>query len=114
MARTLISPLSVSRTALRATGTPPAVDVSNGNYCPNDGFTYLEVTNADGAATHVLTVQVVSGIDGLTTGPRTYTVPISAVVQKVGPYPLQFYGNTLLFSGDSAQLKVQPYSLLGP
>lgn len=114
MARTQVTVLSVNRTALRATGTPPAVDVANGNFCLNDGATFLEVTNADGAATHVLTVTVVSGVDGLTAGPRSYTVPISAAVQKVGMYPLSFYGEIILFNGDNANLKVQPYSLLGP
>lgn len=114
MARTQTTVLSVNRTALRATGTPPAVDVTNGNFCLNDGATFLEITNADGASTHVLTVTVVSGVDGLTAGPRSYTVPISAAVQKTGIFPMAFYGETILYNGDSAQLKVQPYSLLGP
>lgn len=114
MARTQTTVLSVNRTTLRATGTPPAVDVANGNFCLNDGATFLEITNADGANTHVLTVVVVSGVDGLTAGPRSYTIPISAAVQKTGIFPMAFYGEVLLYNGDNANLKVQPYSLLGP
>ena len=106
---------SVSRTALTAFPTPTvAGDVANGNVSPNDGATFLAVVSGD-TNPHGLTVAVVSGVDGLTAGPRSYTVPGSASgVQIVGPFPLQYYGAQLLWNVDSAQLKVAPYSLLGP
>lgn len=113
--RTSITVTSVSRNALAAFPAPSvAGDVTNGNVCPNDGATMLAVLNADGAATHGLTVTVASGVDGLTAGPRPYTVPISANTQVAGPFPVQFYGSQLLFNVDSTQLKVAAYSLLGP
>jgi hypothetical protein len=113
--RTLLNAATVSRLALTAFPAPSvAGDVANGNVSPNDGATMLAVLNADGAATHGLTVSVASGVDGLTAGPRPYVLPISASVQLVGPFPLQFYGSQLLWNVDSAQLKVAPYSLLGP
>ena len=114
--RTPTSVTSVSRTALTAFPQPSvAGDVANGNVSPNDGATMLAVFNADGASTHVLTVQVASGVDGLTAGPRSYTIPVSASgTQVVGPYPLQFYSSQLLWNVDNANLKVAAYSLLGP
>lgn len=114
--RTSLAVATVSRLALTAFPAPSvAGDVANGNVSPNDGATMLAVLNSDGAATHGLTVQVVSGVDGLTAGPRPYTVPItSAGTQLVGPFPIQFYGTQLLWNVDSAQLKVAAYSLLGP
>lgn len=113
--RTATTVVSVSRTALTAFPTPTvAADVTNGNVAFNDGATFLAVVSGD-AATHVLTVQVERGVDGLTAGPRPFTVPVAASgVQIVGPFPIQYYGSQLLFNGDSAQIKVAAYSLLGP
>lgn len=114
--RTATSVTSVSRTALTALPQPSvAGDAVNGNVSPNDGATMIAVFNADGAATHNLTVQVASSVDGLTAGPRSYVVPVSASgTQLVGPFPLQFYGSQLLWSVDNTNLKVALYSLLGP
>lgn len=114
--RTSTAVTSVTRTALTAFPQPSAAgDNVNGNVSPNDGATFLAVFNADGASTHVLTVQVVSGVDGLTAGPRSYTIPTSASgTQITGPFPLGPYGSQLLWNVDSTQLKVAVYSLLGP
>ena len=114
--RTPLAVLSVSRLVLTAFPQPSvAGDAVNGNVSPNDGATFLAVFNADASPTHGLTVQVVNGIDGLTVGPRSYTIPGSASgVQITGPFPVQYYGSQLLWSVDSAQLKVAAYSLLGP
>ena len=114
--RTPINVISVSRLVLTAFPQPSvAGDVTNGNVTLNDGATMLAVFNADGAAPHNLTVQVASGVDGLIAGPRPYAIPASASgTQIVGPFPIQFYGSQLLWNVDNANLKVAPYSLLGP
>lgn len=113
--RTNLSVLSVSRLVLTPFPAPTvAGDLTNGNVSPNDGATFLAVLSGD-VSTHVLTVQVVAGVDGLTTGPRSYTIPGSASgTQIVGPFPVQFYGSQLMWNVDSVQLKVAAYSLLGP
>ena len=113
--RTPTAVTSVTRTALTAFPTPTAAgDVANGNVSPNDGATFLAVVSGDASA-HGLTVTVVSGVDGLTAGPRAYTVPGSASgVQLAGPFPVSSYGSQLLWNVDSAQVKVAAYSLLGP
>lgn len=111
--RTLIPVLSVVRTGLTVLPAPTlAADVANGNFCPNDAATALVLLNTDGGATHTLSVQVVSGTDGLFAGPRQYTLPISAQRQMTGVFPIQFYGNQLFFSVDSALVLVQAVSLL--
>lgn len=113
--RTALAVASVSRLVLTPFPAPTvAGDVANGNVSPNDGATFLAVLSGD-AATHGLTVQVASGVDGLTAGPRPYTVPVAASgTQIVGPFPVAFYGSQLLWNVDSAQVKVAAYSLLGP
>lgn len=113
--RTPTSVVSVSRTALVAFPQPSvAGDAVNGNVSLNDGATVLAVFNAD-SSTHNLTVQVAAGVDGLTAGPRAYVVPVTASgTQLVGPFPIQFYGSQLLWTVDNANVKVAPYSLLGP
>lgn len=114
--RTALAVATVSRLALTPFPAPSvAGDVTNGNVSPNDGATMLAVLNGDAGLTHGLTVQVASGVDGLTAGPRSYTIPVSASgTQLLGPFPVQFYGSQLLWNVDSAQLKVAAYSLLGP
>lgn len=114
-ARTQVAVTSVSRTAITAVPAPnTAPDTVNGNFVLNDGATVLVLLNGDGAASHTLTVQLASGVDGQSVTPRTYTVPISGIRQWVGPFPLQFYGSTLNFNLDSTQVSVQAVSLLGP
>jgi hypothetical protein len=115
MARTLLNAASVSRLALTPFPAPSvAGDVANGNVTPNDGATVLAVLSGD-ASTHALTVAVASGVDGLTAGPRSYTVPVAASgAQLIGPFPIQYYGTQLLWNADSAQVKVAAYSMLGP
>lgn len=114
-ARTATSVASVGRKAFTAFPQPSvAGDVTNGNVSPNDGATMLAVFNAD-TSTHVLTVQVISGVDLLTAGPLTLTVPVtSAGTQLCGPFPLRYYGSQLLWNVDNANVKVAAYSLLGP
>jgi len=112
--RTPITVTSVNRTALTAIPAPAtAADVANGNLCYNDGATVLVLLNTD-SSTHTLTVQMSSGSDGQTTGPRSLTVAISANQQWTGVFPVQFYSNQLAFNLDSALVKVQPVSLLSP
>lgn len=113
--RTPLAVASVSRLALTPLPDPTvAGDVTNGNVSPNDGATFLVVLSGD-TNPHGITVTVVSGVDGLTAGPRPYTIPGSASgKQMFGPFPLQWYGSQLLYNVDSAQLKVSLYSVLGP
>lgn len=114
--RTLLGVTSVSRFALTAFPAPSvAGDLTNGNVNLNDGATMLAVLNSDAAVPHVLSVMVERGVDGLTAGPRPYTIPITGSgTQLLGPFPVHFYGSQLLWNVDNVLLKVAAYSLLGP
>jgi hypothetical protein len=110
--RTPLTVTAISRFATVSFTLAVFADAANGNVCPNDGATFLSVFNND-SSIHNLTVQVVSGVDGLTAGPRSYAIPVTpGPTQLVGPYPLQWYGAQLLLNADSALIKIQPYSLL--
>jgi hypothetical protein len=112
--RTLLPILSVVRTGLTTLPAPTtAPDVANGNLCLNDGATSLIVVNTD-SSPHTLTVQVVSGVDGLTAGPKSYPVLVTGQRQWAGVFPVQFYGSQLLFNLDSTLVLVQAMSFFGP
>lgn len=114
MARTQLAVQQVNRFALAAVPAPgTAPDVANGNFVLNDGFTVLILLNAD-SVTHTLTVTVESGVDGLASPTRTYTIPVSGIRQWTGAFPIQFYGKSLLFNLDSTQVSVQAVSMLSP
>lgn len=88
-----------------------ATDVTNGNQTANDGCTWMEIQNTDGANPHTLTLNVPSGFDGLAAGPRQYVLAAS-VTERTGAFPINFYSNTLQYNTDSALLKVRFFSLL--
>jgi hypothetical protein len=113
--RTPLPVVTLTRTALTGFPTTSFADAVNGNVFANDGATSLIVFNSDASNVHNLTVQVASGVDGLTAGPRTYAVPVSGSgTQLLGPFPLQWYGNQLLVTADSALIKLGAFSQLGP
>lgn len=112
-ARTLVSPLVVSRSTLINFPAPTlAADVTNGNFCPNDGATALILINSD-SVQHTLTVQLAAGVDGKSVT-ATYPVLITGQRQWTGVFPLQWYGSQLLFNLDSSLVLVQAMSFLGP
>lgn len=111
MARTLVPVVSVSRFALVPTVTPAAVDPTNLNYALNDGSTVLEFTNTD-ASTHPLHIGFAEGVDGYAAGQATFTLPVSAVPQRLGPFPQQSYGPIILFDSNNVLVKVAAYSYL--
>lgn len=111
MARTQVTAVAVSRFALVPTVTPAAVDPTNLNYALNDGATVLEFTNTD-ASTHPLHVAFADGVDGYPAGSVTFTLPVSAVPQRLGPFPQGAYGPVVLFDSNNVLVKVAAYSYL--
>jgi hypothetical protein len=105
MARTLVTPLVITRTGV-SEPTESTGDVSNGNYVPNDGNTVLRIRNANGASTaRTLTIRVTSLIDGLAVTSRTVTVA-AAGIKYAGPFPVATYGTQLLLDPDNAELRI--------
>lgn len=111
MARTQVTVVAVSRFALVPTVTPPAVDPTNLNYALNDGATVLEFTNTD-SATHPVHIGFSDGVDGYAAGQVTLTLPVSAAVQRLGPFPQSAYGPYILFDSNSTLVKVAAYSYM--
>jgi hypothetical protein len=112
--RTLLPVTALSRFATVSFSLTVFADVANGNVTPNDGATFFALFNND-SSPHNVTVQVVAGVDGLTTGPRSYVVPITpGPTQLTGVFPIQFYGSQLLWNADNANIRAAAYSLLGP
>jgi len=106
--------VQMSRTTqvVKGTPAPTASDTTNGNQAANDGYSFLEVTNANGAATRVFSVQLPNNVDGQTITSRTYTVPVSATCPiYVGPFPTNFYGPILLIDSTSTDLSFRAISL---
>jgi len=112
MARTQTT---VNKIIATGTGLTPvaqaAVDVANGNYCRNNGKTWLEVTNTNGAAqSRVLTVHFNRKVAGQTVTPKTYTLAAGAS-RRIGPFDPANYGGLLNFNGDHAELTVAAYTV---
>lgn len=111
MSRTAITPTTVNRTTGASLPTASAADVANGNQCSNDGNVLVLVTNTD-TVSHNFTVTTGSAVDGLAAPTRQVAIPGNTSVPiAFGPYPVSFYGTTLLFNGDNVNIKVQILSL---
>jgi hypothetical protein len=114
MARLNIPVVQMSRSTpvVKGVPVPTASDVANGNQAANDGFTFLEVTNANAGATRTFAVELPNGSDGQAVTARSYTVPIAASTPiYCGPYPTNFYGNLLLIDSSSTDLTFRAISL---
>src|SRR5260221_8614865 len=94
-----------------------AADVSNGNMFANAGGVFVLARNADGAATHTVTLVTPGKIDGLDIADPAVVVPISGTL-LIGPFPTNLFNNLsgadagkVYISADSAQIKLTVYRL---
>jgi len=103
----------VAVTAITRAGVAPVAfansDNVNGNSIPNDGRTWLELSNTD-ASSRTVTVALARQVDGQTVTPTTHTVAASAQV-RIGPFPPSDYGHTLIVTTNNALLKIAAYKL---
>lgn len=109
MAATPVPLNTISRTPL----TEPAQvigDPANGHNVSNGGRTWLEVQNADNAATHTVTVNIPKTVDGQGVIPKAYAVPASATQRILLGLP-EDYGTLTSFTVDSAQLKFRAFTV---
>ena len=105
---------SLTDLALVTESTNPltALSVANGNMCPNNGVTFLVVSNSSGA-TATLTVEVPVTVDvNLAVANRAYTIPANTNRTMVGPFRQSVYGPTLLVDTSSASLSAAGVSLI--
>lgn len=87
--------------------TAVACDNVNGNTVPNGGTTFLELTSAAGGT---VTVTFTKDVDGVVPAPLSYT--LTGVQTKLaGPFPVDMYGQNLIFMASVATITVIPYQL---
>lgn len=114
-ARTEIKVAQISRFGLITATTPyapAAADLANGNLAANDGYTWLELTNAAGAS-RTVTVLIPGGVDqDLASPSRNFTLPNNGVYYT-GVFPLPVYGSQLLFSASAAGVSVRAFTMRG-
>lgn len=110
MARVNVPVVSVTKAGVAA-GTEVNGDATNFHEVSNNGSTWIEVRNADGAATHILTIKVSRTVDGQGVTSRSYTIPISATTRKIRLGDPAIYGNPTQVDVDSTQLKLTAYTL---
>lgn len=89
MARTLVTVTAVNRTGSDITILANAATASDGDNFPNNGKTFLIVTNGAGAPITV-TVQTPRTVDGLAVAEYTNTVT-NATTEIFGPFPVDTF-----------------------
>lgn len=112
MARVEVPVKQMSRTGVE--GSAQVAGSGEGHFLPFvSGHVFLEVQNADAAATHKITVTPVLTVDGQEVKPIEVTVAKSKTVM-IGPWPPAVYQQTngqFWFSADSAELKIRAWSI---
>lgn len=103
----------VAVTKITRTGIAPAAFVDsdnvNGNTAANDGRTWLELSNTD-TGSHTVAVTVAREVDGQAVTPVSHSIAAGAQL-RLGPFPIEDYGNFLTVTTDNALLKIAAYNL---
>lgn len=109
MARKQLPVVGINHYALTPDSTPTVGDAVNGMFMFNDGATYINMTSTSGSS-QTVAVSVPQGADvNLTVGPRNYVLGANGK-GKTGFFPVNIYGNQLLFTTTSALVSFTAYS----
>lgn len=85
-------------------------DAVNNHTMANDGQTWIEVRNSNGASTaRVLTVRLPGTKDGQAYTPKTYSIAAGKTI-SLGPWPADIYGGDVLMDVAHAELKLASFS----
>lgn len=103
-------PLNPITRAMLAEPAPVTGDPANGHTVVNGGRTWLEVTNADSAGAHTVTVAIPVTVDGQGVTPKAYSIPASATRRFLLGQP-EDYGSLTSFTVDSAQLSLKAFTV---
>lgn len=90
--------------------TEAAGDNTNGNSVPNNGSTWLEVSNSAGSSGTV-TVAYANQVDGQVVPARSYTIPATTGKKRIGPFPVALFGATLIVTPSAATITIAAYQL---
>jgi hypothetical protein len=110
MPRTAVPVTKITRAGV-ANATEVNGDPTNNHVIANDGKTWLEARNSNGASTaRTVTIHLSAVVDGQTVTSRTKAVP-AGTTQKFGPFPIVQYGDQVQVDVDNAELKLTAYRL---
>lgn len=109
MARVIVPVVSVTKAGVAA-GSEVNGDATNFHEVANNGGTWIEVRNADGAGAHTVTIKVAKTVDSQTVTSRTYSIALSAS-RRIRLGDPNVYGNPTQVDVDSSQLKLTAYTL---
>jgi hypothetical protein len=105
MPRVNIPVTTVNRTAFTATPSEVPGDATNNHSYTNAEGVFLTVRNAHATLPKNLTVLIPTTIDGQSVTSKVYPIPALAT-GDVGPFPVQYYGSTVLVNVESTDLKL--------
>lgn len=108
MVATPVTPHQIVRAGVAPTAEA-AADNTNGNVVPNDGSTWLEVTNGGGSSATVA-VAFTQTVDGQAVTPVSHTIAAAGKL-RLGPFPVGDYGPVLHFTASAATVTVVAYTL---
>lgn len=109
MARVVVPVVTVTKAGVAA-GTEVNGDATNFHEVSNNGATWIEVRNADGAGAHTVTVKVSKTVDGQGVTSRTYSIALTSS-KRIRLGDPNVYGNPTQIDVDSSQLKLTAYTL---
>jgi hypothetical protein len=100
-------------TTVTRAGIAPAAEVNgdsaNNHSVVNDGKMTLEVRNAHATIAKTVTVKFTTTVDDQIVTSRVYSIP-ATVTRRIGPWPTQWYGQSLQVDVESADIKLTAYT----
>jgi hypothetical protein len=98
-----VSPITVQQIA--QAGITPTYEAFNatpadGHTFSNDGRTFLQLKNTNGAQ-RTVTIKTVATVDGLEVADLTVTVPATTGDKMVGPFSQTTFGSTVTVTSDA-------------
>lgn len=82
-----------------------AADPVNGNAIDNSGNQTILIIGNAGTVSRTVQIQVTATVDGLPVNPRNVSIASGAEL-VCGPYPVWWYGSTLLLDPEHADLRI--------
>jgi hypothetical protein len=91
MGRTTVVPQALSRAGI--TPTYNAATDTDGDGFSNDGRTFIQVLNTNGA-TRTLTIAIPVTVDGCAVAGKALTIPATTGNKYIGPFPPDIYNQS--------------------
>ncbi|MEW2578357.1 hypothetical protein [Streptomyces syringium] len=106
--------VNVPVTSITRTGVAPATEVNgdatNNHSIENNGAVWVMVRNSGSTVARVVSAVYANTVDGQTVPAKTWSIPTSST-RYIGPFPIKYFGTTLLIDVDNAELKLSAYTL---